>query len=323
MRKRANRLKIAIVVAGMTGASVALATTSAAATTHRPNTVHPMAASGTVRHYSNGFEKNLHGWCNGVDSAPCDGQPGNWGSIIRVKSGTSNAPYGGYISASSGNYYAVVSGTGDTASGCPTFNPWPAGDESCVGPYTTFSNKDADYTVWPKNGFQDSLDVYIDTGWAANNPGNEFEWDTGLNAGNDDAPNDGFLQDFIFTAETQNPSPGVGNFVVGYTSNTTNDPSSGGGGLGSFTPAILSTSGWYTFTTNFTPTASGNVEATMSISQGATTLDSFSTVTSWVVGSAANANNPDEAGGPAYGLFPNENIPGLPIDNTVLTRDKA
>jgi hypothetical protein len=231
------------------------------------------------------------------------------------------APYATGIKASAGKDYASVNGTGISASGCPTY---PASDESCTGPFTTWNNPAGNFDTFKP--FTTSLDVYLDTSWANSHAGNEFEWDTALNASNGT-----FLQDYIFTVESFDStgtqgctSPASSGFVVGYSANTNNDPGSGAGSLGSFTPACLTTTGWYRFVHRFYKfNALGNLGVEMAIvaePSGSVVADFISntgkSVTATCSPSPASCNT---AGGPLYGWFPNENIPGLPIDNIRLT----
>ncbi len=280
-----------------------------------------------IKPYFNGFENNLIGWCSFAAppaQPPCDGTPGggNFGTVVRVHSANSLAPYGTGINASSGNHYASVNGTGISAAGCPTY---PASDESCTGPFTTWNNPQGNFDTFKP--FRTAVDVYLDTSWANSNPGNEFEWDTALNARNGT-----FLQDYIFTVEsfdssgsqpgcTSSTSPG---FVVGYSANTNNDPGSGSGSLGSFTPACITTTGWYRFEHRFFQFNAGGdlgVEmAVLSEPSGSVVADFVAdTGKSLTAACAAAPASCNTAGGPLYGWFPNQNIPGLPIDNIRLT----
>ncbi len=298
-------------VMGVPGASAS----ASAPRMPRPATNDSMTTTSllpAVAPYSNGFEKNVKSWCNvGSPNPPCDGAPGNYGTIGRANSGTSFAAYGTGINAEAGSWYASVSGAGVTPSGCPTY---PASDESCAGPFTTWAKVAPNYEVFPKPlGFTTSLDIYVDTAWASANPNNEFEWDTAMQGSstNDScapSPPPCFLQDYIFTAETQTSPAG---FVVGISANTNNDPGSGSGSLGSYVPAVLSQTGWYRFTHRFYKNNSGDLAVEMSI-----TNDTTSTVVAdWTVNTAFPISS---VGGPAYGWFPNENIQSLPIDNLSL-----
>jgi hypothetical protein len=234
------------------------------------------------------------------------------------------APYATGINAESGSWYASVNGTGISATGCPTY-AFPAGDESCTGPYTTWSNPLGNFDTFAP--FHTSLDIYLDATWANSNPNNEFEWDTALNASNGS-----FLQDYIFTGQTFSStslpsscsSATSGGFVVGYSANTNNNPASGSGSLGTYTPACITTSGWYRFGHRFFQYNAGGdlgVEMTVLAEPANTVVADFVTDT----GKSVNASCPSSgtcntAGGPLYGWFPNQNIPGLPIDNIKLAR---
>jgi hypothetical protein len=232
-----------------------------------------------------------------------------------VLSASSQAPYASGINASGGQAYATVQGSGIGISGCPTYTP-PTGDETCAGPYTTWNNTSGNYDIFPTKGMTTGIDIYLDTAWAGLNSGNEMEWDTALNASNGN-----FLQDYIFTAETFSastasslgcPSAAGPGFVVGYSANTNNDPGSGSGSLGSYTPACITTSGWYHFSHHFYQAdPAGHVGVEMKIVQNSNSSVAADFVT--VLGTTVT-----QAGGPLYGWFPNENIPGLPIDNVTL-----
>lgn len=300
-----KRRMLAAMAAGAMGITLSLAVVPsvAGATARGPHQARIADNVGKkkIKKFSQTFEENTKGWCNLVASppnAPCDGAPGDYGTIARVRGGSSAAPYGTGIAPAGGSWYASVDGTGDGATGCPTY---PAEDESCTGPYTSYGNPNGNYDTFPSNGFTTSLDIYLDTSWAASNPGNEFEWDTALNTSTG-----GFLEDFIFTAETQNSPNG---FVIGIGANTTNDPGSGSGSLGNYTPATVTTSGWYEFIHHFYKyNLSGDLGVEMEIVNATT----HAVVADWT---ADTGYKTSQAGGPLYGWFPNENIPGLPIDN--------
>ncbi len=115
------------------------------------------------------------------------------------------------------------------------------------------------------------------------------------------------VQDFIITVQT------AGGFTIGAGNNST--PSVP-------TPsATIATSGRYRFIESFaTNEMTGNVEATLSIVDDATTTAVPGA--NWVIPVVFNGNAVPAASvdGPAYGWFPNENIPELPIDNSSLHR---
>jgi hypothetical protein len=226
---------------------------------------------------------------------------GDLGTITRTKSGTSTDAYAPGIDARSGRWYATVTGATDTTSGCATY---PSQDESCAGPITDWGNANNDYDTFPANGFTTSLDIYLDTTWAVANPGQEFEWDTAVNQ------SDGqFGQDFIFTAQS-----GAGGFTIGTGNNTDSSVPS---------PSVtVGSSGWYRFVHDFTVNpVTGDVQATLSIIDDATATQVPGA--NWVIPVifGGQSEPPTNVGGPLYGWFPNENILGLPIDNTILKKN--
>src|SRR4051794_13044111 len=61
--------------------------------------------------YSNGFETNKNGWCDGTYGA-CDGVPANWGTLDREPNGYSNyGQYAHFIDSATGNWHARAAGT--------------------------------------------------------------------------------------------------------------------------------------------------------------------------------------------------------------------
>jgi hypothetical protein len=284
------------VVATATGAGAAPSAGTAAAS------VRPAAtptAGPAVSNFHNSFHRNINSWCVPTFGfPPCDGASGDSGTIVRTKSRSSSAAYAPGIKAvKKGHWYATISGATDTSSGCPTASE----DESCDGPNTDWGNPDGNYETFPAGGFTASLDIYLDTAWAAANPGNFFEWDTSVLQSNGD-----FGQDYIFTAET-----GTDGFTVGTGTNTRSSVPS---------PSVtIGTSGWYTFAAAFSvDPGSGDVEVTLSI---ASVPDNVMVPgASWVIPVMFNGDvePPANVGGPLYGWFPNEDIAGLPIDVTSL-----
>lgn len=297
------RFKV-LAITALTGGLV-LGTASIAVANPNPNPSGRAASSASpsvrrtpkVKNYKNTFTRNTKGWCNFAGD-PCDGAPGDSGTIVRTDQESSTYAYAPGINAESGRWYATVDGATQGTSTCPTY---PAQDESCDGPYTSWGNPKGNYDTFPTNGFTSSLDIYLDTAWAGANPGNEFEWDTAVNQSNGQ-----FGQDFIFTAQT-----GPGGFTIGAGNNSTSSVP---------TPsATIASSGWYRFIESFaTNPMTGNVEATLSIVDDATATAVPGA--SWVIPVIFNGNAVPAAsvGGPAYGWFPNENIPELPIDNSTL-----
>jgi hypothetical protein len=301
MRVRVKALAIPVVTAAMLLGSACVASAYGATPLSRAASLSAKySKTGMVKGYSNKFTKNTNGWCEAVGASPCDGLPGDSGTIVRAASNSATTAYAPRVGAQSGKWYAIVDGASEGATVCSTY---PAQDESCDGPFTDWGNPNNNYHSFPKNGFTTSLDVYLDSSWAAAHPGVEFEWDTAVNQSNGS-----FGQDFIFTAQTGN-----GGFTIGAGNNTRSSVPS---------PSVtIGTSGWYRFIHVFAvDPGNGDVEATMSIVDDSTATQV--TGASWVIpvefsGSQESAAN---VGGPLYGWFPNENIPELPIDNAAMHR---
>ncbi len=260
----------------------------------------PQAHPSKVKNYSNSFNRSTKGWCNFSGDA-CDGAPNDSGTIVRTQQESSNYAYAPGINSESTRWYALVDGATEGTSTCPTF---PAQDESCAGPYTTFGNVKGNDDVFGNSehvGYTTSIDIYLDNSWGAANPGTEFEWDTAINQASGS-----FGQDFIFTAQT-----GTGGFTIGTGNNTTSSVP---------TPSVtIDTSGWYRFVENFSNDPStGDAVATLSIVDDATATAVPGA--SWVIPVVFNGQPAltSAVGGPLYGWFPNENIPELPIDNSTL-----
>jgi hypothetical protein len=294
MNLRFKVLAVTLLTGGMvlaTGA-VAAANPRGGAGSTAASSVKPASGSPKVKGYRNKFTKNANGWCVGIGFAPCDGDPGDSGTIVRTKTLTAVGGYAPGIAAESGSWYATVDGATDGSSVCSTY---PAQDESCDGPYTNWGNPNGDYYTFPKKGFTTSLDIYLDTSWAEAYQGNEFEWDTAVNQSNGQ-----FGQDFIFTART-----GADGFTIGTGNNTQSSVP---------TPsATISTSGWYRFVYNFVKDPStGDVVAVLSIIDEAT--DMQVTGAGWVIPVIFNADPvlPTGMGGPVYGWFPKRVSSPLP-----------
>jgi hypothetical protein len=299
MRRSMKLLVTALLTCGAAVGSTAIASAGPVAS---GAALKPAAATGGIENYKTSFGPSTHGWCDGNGGfALCDGASGDSGTFARISSGSSTNAYGpGVAAVHGGLWYATVDGATEGTSACSTY---PAADESCDGPYSDWGNPNFNYDHFPKKGFTTSLDIYLDTSWGAANPGVEFEWDTALNQSSG-----AFGQDFIFTAQT-----GASGFSIGVGNNTRSSvptPSS-----------TIDTSGWYRFIHTFAVNPStGDVEATMSIIDDAT--DTQVPGASWLVPVMFNGNaeTASSVGGPVYGWFPNENIPGLPIDNSILRK---
>ncbi|HXB17082.1 MAG TPA: hypothetical protein VNV44_15205 [Solirubrobacteraceae bacterium] len=277
-------------IAALTGIVLTVSAVAAATT---------YAASPPLRKYFNGFNKNTNGWYETVE---------------RVKSGTSGYEYANGISAARGKWYARP------CQGCSPLTDWGTGFEA---------------TSFPAHGFSTSLDIYLDTSYAIAHPDARFDWDTGLRGSAGE-----FLQDYVFNAGTS-PSgwSGGSGFVVNASTNAGREnsypenpcPSPADASDGGYAPNVcrapvtITTSGWYRFVHRFF-NDNGYVGVEMSI------IDKASATVvpgaDWtIVGSGPQTEykGPEpvgDAGGPDYGLFANEEIPGLPIDDASARRNR-
>ncbi len=274
------------------GLSVMAAPASGAATVARP-AVTSHGAAGSVKKYSNTLKKNTKGWCTYAEG--CNGQVGSdYGTIDVVPQSFSND--GGYAAAVAGpgrqKAYARVSGAGtdqDSISGCPS-----PGSENCTGPYILYGGTGT-YAVFPSSGFASSIKIYLDTAWAAANPGQVVDWDVSLN------DNTGaFLRDFSFNLCTT--ADDGGGFYV--------SDANGAGGC-STGPTEITTSGWYNFEQQFYGIG-GQIDVQYLVANS-----SSQTVFSNLDESGIAQG---DAGGPNYGWFPDEDVLGLPVAQVSLTK---
>src|ERR1700686_944046 len=104
----------------------------------------PTYANGTLSSYFNGFETNTTGWNETVE---------------RVTSGSTGYAYANGITAAQGSWYARP------CSGCAPFTDWGTGFNA---------------TAFPAGGFTTSLDIYLDTSYAAAHTDLRYDWDTAL-----------------------------------------------------------------------------------------------------------------------------------------------
>lgn len=242
--------------------------------------------------YSNKLSSNTKGWCTAAQG--CNGQGGNeadYGTIDIVKPSYSN--YGGYgtnTPAPAGQKkFARITGAGldqDTISGCPT----PGYDASlntpyCEGPYVCFGGACSE-AAFPTDGFTSSIMVYIDPTWAAAHPGQNVDWDVGLNN-----TSGSYLNDNGFTMCTT--SAGGGGFYVSLNQFSSCNP----------TAEELTAAGWYQFKQDFQSVA-GQIVVTYTLTPPSGPA--------WT--STVNTGEPTSGtGGPSYGWFADEDVLGLPI----------
>jgi len=242
--------------------------------------------------FFNGFEKNTAGWF--------DITSGGDGTITRQPSGYSNG--GGYadkIASASGNWHARL--TGDPCDHTPATN--------CFGPFTRWGGYSS---TFPSGGYLTQVDIYLDVTWSTTHPDYRFDWDSSIN------DNTGmFLQDYVFNAGT-NPAAGGGFFVNASTNATRSAafpenpcPSPSAPPNTCRTPVLITVSGWYTFRHTFRNNA-GSLAVDFDILQQST----GASVAHWTI---VPGHPISGVGGNRYGWFVIEEIPDLPIDNSLRT----
>ncbi len=242
--------------------------------------------------YVNKLSADTNGWCTYAEG--CNGQGGDeadYGTINIVKPSSGNfGGYGNSAPAPAGQKkFARITGAGldqDTLSGCPT----PGYDASlntpyCEGPYVCYAGTCSE-SVFPTNGFTSSIEVYIDPNWAYNNPGQNVDWDVGLNN-----TSGSYLNDNGFTMCTT--KAGGGGFYVNLNQFGACNSSS----------EELTAPGWYTFQQDF-QSVDNQVAVTYTITPP--TGPAWSSVVD--TGEVTSAT-----GGPSYGWFADEDVLGLPI----------
>jgi hypothetical protein len=242
-----------------------------------------------------GFETDTTGWSD--DEA----------TINRTPSGYTNS--GGYASgipSAAGGFHARI--RNDGTSGC---SPPFSAATICYGPYTDWGDGFGNPT-FPAGGYVTEADIYLDVAWAAANPDYRFDWDSSI----DDSTGN-FLSDVVFNVGTAPTG-----FVVGtspnafrnstFPSNPCPNPSTSPNTCR--VPAVITTSGWYTFQHYFHDDGSGDLRVDMSV------LDSTgATVATWFIYPGPTPPTPISAvGGNDYGWFANQEIHDLAVDNTEL-----
>lgn len=281
------------------GLGLSVAATPAGAATPR-GAVSPAAGSGGFKNYKNALDKNTKGWCTYAEG--CNGQGGNpndYGTIDVVPESYSNS--GGYAPSVPGpgkqKSYARVSGAGldqETINGCPN----PGYDASlnvpyCQGPYVCYLGTCA-ASEFPSEGFTSSIKIYIDPSWAAANPGQNLDWDVGLNN-----TSGSYLNDNGFTMCST--TAGGGGFSVNLNQ------------FGSCNPSAeeLTTAGWYTFQQDF-ESVGGQVYVTYSI------IPPSGPTWSSVVDTGLATSG---TGGPSYLWFADEDVLGLPVAQVSVSKN--
>ena len=164
----------------------------------------------------------------------------------------------------------------------------------------------------PPGGYTAKLAIYLHVAWAALHPDARFDWDV---ASND--VGGGFLRDFVFNAGTTPEGyEGPPGFVINASTNATRGssypsnpcPPPSASPNSCRTPAYITASGWYTFVHEFSDGGESGLRVDMSI------LDSSAKmVASWTI---YPGDPMATVGGNRYGWFANQEINGLPIDDS-------
>ena len=258
-------------------------------------------ARGATHNWHNNLNHNTQGWCpvTNPPNSPCDGQPGDYGTIGIYSHSDEDASWGGYAAGATltgAKKYARVTGGQDGGVPSPT-GCTVQDNESCSGPFTLWGPKNLGTdTVFPSSGFTSTIKMYVDAGWGDANTGNVVDWDTGLQTSTGNYEED-FVVDLCSTAS-------------GWEVTWENGSGGCGGSAGTPNPEYLNTSGWYTLQMNFTNGA-GTVFVTYSVlSDGSTGQNTPTQVWSYTQNTGiATASS----GGPLYGWLPTEDVSGLPL----------
>ncbi len=175
-----------------------------------------------VEVWNQGFETDASGWLDDDDFA-------GFGNIDQVASGGGTLG----LTSATGSGHAEVQQVG------------PVGDES--GPFSRF---DGYRSVWP-GGMTASLDIYLDTSWAA---GEGFDLSVAANGSDGN-----HRRDFVFHV-TQDTSSG--DLLVGGSNNTNFDPRED---LETLNHYVVPASGWYTFEHVFYDAGDGSLAVDLNL----------------------------------------------------------
>jgi hypothetical protein len=261
-----------------------------------------------VQPFTQEFSYNTAYFCPaGSGNVPCDGAPGDYGTIDRVLTGFSNGGYGNYApftKALVGNWMAVVDGSGDgnQGGGCPGTTATSNPGENCTGPYALFGTGKAAgvENVFPAEGFTVTDDLYLSPA-TAGPAGSLIDDDVEIN---NNAGTYGI--DNIITACAEDPVSGGLGFVINFGHNS---PGSCEG-----TP-VITTAGWYRFVFVFSD-SNGDAYLTESVRSEANGQLVASSGTQAVGGGSPESIS--QWGGPGYFWLPTEDYSGLPLANFAL-----
>jgi hypothetical protein len=267
---------------------------------------------------SNDFSSNTAGWFEFT---------GGYGTIDQRPSGYANL--GGYASGmvSDGGHARLERGICRTDSG----GSGPA--VQCWGPYTDWGN--LNHYTW--NGpYTTQVDIYLDTAYANANPdtyggnmaglsldetpageptnpaknGTRFDYTSAINKSTPDANgNADHLRDFGFNVSTGYADDGCDGFMV--TGQTNVNRINANPNIGQHNPQCIDETGWYTFKHSFSE-KTGYLDVLMQIIDKDTSM----VVASWDI---TGIDKIEDVGCNRYGMFSNQEIWGLPIDNASMT----
>ena len=216
--------------------------------------------------WNQGFETDASGWLDDDDFA-------GYGDATRVASGT------GGITSNEGSFHAIMTDEGDVS-----------------GPFTRF---DMYRSAWP-GGLTASIDVFLDTNWAA---GEGFEYSVAAN-GSDDA----HQRDFIFHVTKDTSS---GKLLVGGSNNSNFAPRED---LETLNNYEVTSSGWYTLEHEFRDAGDGTLAVDLNLRNagGALLFTETRNDLSDVIAT--------EIGGNRYGWFTDISVAGgLAVDGHTLS----
>jgi hypothetical protein len=296
-----------LLAAGMSGAA-ASAASGHGTVGHRP----AAAAAATAARYpvqglTQEFATNTQPFCPaGSGNLPCSGAAGDYGTIDRVLSGFSNGGYGNYspdTKALTGDWFAVVSGTGDgnQGTGCPGTTATSNPGETCSGPFALFGSGKGQgrENVFPKDGFTVTDDLYLSP-TTAGPAGSLVDDDVELNnsAG-------AYGIDNVITACAEDTASSTMGFVISFGNAS---PGSCEG-----TPKIT-TDGWYRFVFAFTD-QHGIADLAESVRSEATGKVVAHSGLRPVGGTPSGRS---KWGGPGFLWLPTEDFAGLPLANVAV-----
>jgi hypothetical protein len=267
------------------------------------------AAQYPVTSLTQEFSKNTKYFCPANSgNLPCDGANGDYGTIDRVLSGFSNGGSGNYApftKALTGDWMALVSGTGDgnQGGGCPGTTPTSNPGEACSGPFALFGTGKAEgvENVFPSDGFTVTDDLYLSpsTGGPA---GSLVDDDTELNLSNGQ-----FGIDNVITACAEPTSvSGPLGYIINFGHNS---PGSCEG-----TP-VITQDGWYRFVFVFSDQGGNAYLDEYVRSEPSAALVATSGPQPVGGGSPEPVS---QWGGPGYFWLPSLDMSGLPLANFAL-----